>query len=210
MGVGIGAFLLQEGHLIAYFSEKLNGPSHNYSTYDKEFYALMRALHAWEHYLVSKEFIIHSDHESLMFLKSQHKLNKRHAKWMEFLEKFPYIIKYKKGKTNVVADALLRRYNLLATIGSQILGFENVCELYLEDPYFSPIYKFCEHKSQDGFYVNNGYLFKEVRVCIPHSSHRKLRIEEMHEGELLGHFGVAKTLVMLKEKFFWPQMRKKV
>jgi len=107
-GVGVGAVLLQEGHPIAYFSEKLNGPSRNYPTYDKELYALVRALHTWEHYLVSKEFIIHTDHETLKYLKSQHKLNKRHAKWVEFLEQFPYIIKYKKGKSNVVADALSR------------------------------------------------------------------------------------------------------
>jgi len=85
-GVGISMILLQEGHPIAYFSEKLNEPSHNYLTYDKELYALVRALHTWEHYFVSKEFIIHSDHESLKYLKSQHKLNKRHDKWMKFLE----------------------------------------------------------------------------------------------------------------------------
>ena len=31
--------------------------------------------------------------------------NRRHAKWAEFIESFPYIIKYKKGKDNVIADA---------------------------------------------------------------------------------------------------------
>jgi len=56
-------------------------------------------------------------------LKSQHKLNKRHAKWVEFQEQFPYIVKYKKGKSNVVVDALSRRYTLLAKLRSQILGF---------------------------------------------------------------------------------------
>jgi len=69
-GVGIGVVLLQEGHPIAYFSEKLCGPSRNYPLYDKELFALVRALHTWEHYLVSKELIIHSDGESLKFLKS--------------------------------------------------------------------------------------------------------------------------------------------
>ncbi|WVZ76541.1 hypothetical protein U9M48_024508 [Paspalum notatum var. saurae] len=39
-GIGIGGVLLQEGKPVAYFSEKLNGPSLNYSTYDKELYAL--------------------------------------------------------------------------------------------------------------------------------------------------------------------------
>jgi hypothetical protein len=61
-GVGIGAVLMQAGKLVAYFSEKLNGLVLNYSTYDKELYALIRSLQTWKHYLWSKEFVIHSDH----------------------------------------------------------------------------------------------------------------------------------------------------
>ncbi|WVZ81827.1 hypothetical protein U9M48_029164 [Paspalum notatum var. saurae] len=72
---------LEEDKPVAYFSEKLNGPSQNYSTYDKELYALVRVLETWQHYLWPKEFVIHSDHESLKHIKSQAKLNKRHAKW---------------------------------------------------------------------------------------------------------------------------------
>lgn len=76
--LGIGMILLQGGHPIAYFSEKLKGARLNYSTYDKELYALVRALQTWQHYLLPKEFVIHSDHESLKYLKSQGKLSKRH------------------------------------------------------------------------------------------------------------------------------------
>ena len=65
------------------------------SLYDKELYALVRTLQTWQHYLLSKEFVIHNDHESLKFLNSQGKLNKRHARWVEFLEQFPYVIKHK-------------------------------------------------------------------------------------------------------------------
>jgi len=60
-----------------------------------------------------KESVIHSDHESLKYLKGQSKLNKRHVKWVEFIEQFPYVIKHKQGKANVVADALSRRHTLL-------------------------------------------------------------------------------------------------
>uniref|UniRef100_A0A2N9G5B2 Reverse transcriptase domain-containing protein n=1 Tax=Fagus sylvatica TaxID=28930 RepID=A0A2N9G5B2_FAGSY len=83
-GVGIGAVLIQEGRPIAYFSEKLSGAALNYPTYDKELYALVRALETWQHYLWPKEFVIHTDHESLKHLKGQHKLNKRHVRWVEF------------------------------------------------------------------------------------------------------------------------------
>jgi hypothetical protein len=43
-GVGIGGVLMQESKHVAYFSEKLNGPVLNYSTYDKKLYALVRSL----------------------------------------------------------------------------------------------------------------------------------------------------------------------
>jgi hypothetical protein len=39
--------------------------------------------------------VIHSDHESLKHLKGQGKLSRRQAKWVEFIETFPYVIKYK-------------------------------------------------------------------------------------------------------------------
>jgi hypothetical protein len=42
--------------------------------------------------------VIHTDHESLKHLKGQHKLNKRDARWVEFIETFPYVIRYKQGE----------------------------------------------------------------------------------------------------------------
>jgi len=105
-------FCCNEDILIVFLSEKLHGASPNYPTYNKELYILMRALQTWEHYLVFKEFVIHNDHELLKYLRGQHKLNKIHAKRMDFLEQFPYVIKYKKGKFNIVVDALSRRHTL--------------------------------------------------------------------------------------------------
>ncbi|XP_062188886.1 uncharacterized protein LOC133892188 [Phragmites australis] len=100
-GIGIGGVLMQNGQPVAYFSEKLGGAQLNYSVYDKELYALVRALETWQHYIWPKEFVIHSDHEALKYLKGQAKLNRRHAKWVEFIETFPYVVKYKKGKENI-------------------------------------------------------------------------------------------------------------
>jgi len=84
-GVGIGAVLIQLKKPLAYFSEKLSGPKLNYSIYDKEFYATVRALGHYGHYLKPKAFVLHSDHQALRYLNGQSKLNARHAKWVEFL-----------------------------------------------------------------------------------------------------------------------------
>jgi len=128
---------------------------------------MTKALQTWEYYLVSKEFFIHSDHESLKYIKGQSKLNKRHAKRVEYLEQFSYVIKYKKGKTHVVADALSRRHTLFCSPGAQILRFDNIRELYASDEHFSPIYESCGQKAQDGFYLAKGYLFTKGKLCIP-------------------------------------------
>jgi hypothetical protein len=60
-GIGLGGVLLQERKHVAYFSEKVSCPILNYSTYDKELYALVWCLETWQHYLWPKEFVIHSD-----------------------------------------------------------------------------------------------------------------------------------------------------
>jgi hypothetical protein len=92
-GIDLDGVFLQDGKPVAYLSEKLSGPVLNYSTYDKELYALVHILETWQHYLWPKEFVTHSDHESLKHIRSQGKQNRRHAKWVEFIESFLYVIK---------------------------------------------------------------------------------------------------------------------
>ena len=119
--VGIGVVLSQEGRLIAFFIEKLNEAKRKYSTYDKEFYAIYRALFHWSQYLLYKPFVLFSDHEALKFINHQHKLNRRHATWVEFLQAYNFTIKHKAGVHNVVADALSRRHALVTSMQVQVV-----------------------------------------------------------------------------------------
>jgi hypothetical protein len=140
-GIGIGGVLLQEGKSIAYFSKKLSRASLNYSTYDNKLYALVHILETCQHYLWLKEFIIHSDHESLKHIRGQAKMNKHHAKWVEFIETFSDIIKHKKKKENVIADALSKRYTMLSQIDHKFFGLESIKELYVTDVDFKDAYE---------------------------------------------------------------------
>ena len=182
-GTGIGIVLMQEKRAIAYFSEKLSGAQLNYPIYDKELYALLRVLHVWEHYLRPHEFVIHTNHEMLKYLKGQTKLNKRHAKWSEFIESFPYVIKYIKGKENVVADALSRICTLVTKLELNVIGFEHIKDLYANDPSFASHYAKClTHTSWEQYYIKDGYLMRANKLCIPESSLRLLLLQEAHGG----------------------------
>src|SRR6266511_2763754 len=117
--------------------------------YDKDLYALTRVLETWQHYLLPKEFVIHSDHEALKYLKSQGKLNRRHAKWVEFIETFPYVVKHKKGKDEIDA---------------KVLGLESIKTLYSNDSGFKEAFFKCiDGKGWDKFYVHDGFLFRTTK-----------------------------------------------
>ena len=179
--------------------------------YDKELYALVRVLETWQHYLWPKEFVIHLDHEALKYLKGQAKLNRRHAKWVEFIENFPYVVKYKKGKDNLVADGLSRRNVLLNQLEVTVPGLESMKDLYHNNHEFAEPYAKCTAgKGWEKYHINDGFLFRANKICVPNCSVRLLLLQESHAGGLMGHFGWKKTYELLADHFYWPKMRRDV
>ena len=51
------------------------------------------------------------------------------------------------------------------------------------------------------FVVNDGFVFRANKLCIPASSVRLLLLQEAHGGGLMGHFGVKKTEDVLATHF---------
>ncbi|XP_038691133.1 uncharacterized protein LOC119989586 [Tripterygium wilfordii] len=211
--IGIGGVLSQEGHPIAFFSEKLNECRKRYSTYDIELYALVQTVKHWKHYLVYREFILFTDLDSLRHIQSQQKLNARHARWFNFLQQFNFVIKHKAGKDNRVADALSRRNHLLVAFEATITGFEQFPHQYATDVDFAEVWTSITSGDQStvgNYIIQNGFLFRDLRLCVPSGSIREFLILELHEGGLAGHFGIDKTLSLVEDRFFWPHLRRDV
>lgn len=72
------------------------------------------------------------------------------------MEQFTYIIKYKKGKTNVVSDAFSRL--LISTLQTKLIRFDHIRDLYALYVDFSSLYHNCEILSRDSYYRHGAYL----------------------------------------------------
>jgi hypothetical protein len=212
-GYAVGGVLSQDDRPVAYFSEKLDDAKLKYSTYDKEFYAIIQALKKWRHYLIPKEFVLYSDNHALQFVSQQEKLNQKHAKWVEYMQNFTFVIKHISGTANKVADALSRKCLLLQEFRVKTLGFENLKDMYAGDADFREAYEAAENpvlrdrSPWIDYLIQDGLLFKGNQLCIPDCSMRENLVKEKHSGGLAGHFGHDKTFAKLSESYYWPGMR---
>ena len=114
------------------------------------------------------------------------------------------MIKYKACKTNVVADALSRGYTLITTLEAKLLGFEFIKDLYVADSDFGEIFTSLPRHTREHYFISQGFLYYKDKLCIPMSSMHMLLVRAAHGGGLMGHFGIAKTLMVLQEHFYCP------
>lgn len=115
--VGVGAVLYQETDdnvekPISYFSKKLDKHQKNYSTIEKECFALLSALQHFDVYLnpTVHPILVYTDHNPLTFIHKMRNKNQRLTRWSLLLQEYDVIVKHIKGKDNVIADALSRTY----------------------------------------------------------------------------------------------------
>jgi hypothetical protein len=95
-------------------------------------------------------------------------LNRRHAKWAEFIESFPYVIKHKKGKDNIIANALSRRYAMLSQLDCHIFGPQTIKEQYANDVEFRDVMEhYKEEHTWNKYMLQDGFLFRANCLCIP-------------------------------------------
>jgi len=126
------------------------------------------------------------------------------------MQSYHFTIKHKSSKLNQGADALSRRYLLLFQLDACILGFEHLKVLYDNDEDFGALYAECSKHPKGDFHIQEGFLFKGTRLYVPRCSTRELLIREVHGGSLARHYGENKTVIMLREHYYWPAMERDV
>eukprot|EP00253_Pinus_taeda_P027927 PITA_27927 len=107
------------------------------------------------------------------YVMQQHKLNHKHAKRVDYLQSFTFVLKHISGQANKVADALSIRYFLLQESTIQVLGFEHLKNLYKTDMDFKEAYEayqnplFRNDSPLLDYNLQEKLLFKGGKLCIP-------------------------------------------
>ena len=108
---------------VAFFSKKHTTTECNYEIYDKELLAIIRCFEEWRPELegAASPVKVITDHRNLEYFTTTKLLNRRQARWAEFLSRFNFKIIYRPGKQGVKPDALTRRSEDLPKEGDERL-----------------------------------------------------------------------------------------
>lgn len=158
------------------------------------------------------------------------KLNRRQARWAEFLAEFDFKIAYQAGKKNDKADSLTRRpgdkpasnedirekhmYQTLLP-SEKFHLFDKVKISNQEDETCRKIKEAVRRKERSfegmllkKFTVVENVLFFRNKLWVPKSDELKLTIiREIHDQPSVGHPGFRRTLFIVKKLFYWLSMR---
>jgi hypothetical protein len=111
-----GAVLTQldsngDRHPCAFISKTFSPTERNYEIYDRELFAIIRALEEWRHYIQGSPHTttILSDHKNLTYYREARKLNRRQARWSLYLSEFDIKLVHTPGHKMIQSDALSRR-----------------------------------------------------------------------------------------------------
>ena len=199
---GLGAVLSQEGKPIAYFSKSLSSKHLGLSIYEKEYLAILMAVEKWRHYLEQEQFTIQTDHESLKYLLDQKIHTTIQKKGLTKLLGLRYKIVYRKGRENIVADALSRKLSDLSAMDIGTLGaitnilpawYEEVHASYEKDCRLQTIIlnKLTGTTREPDFTYKEGILRYKGRIMVGQGGYLRTQlIKSVHDSYVGGHAGI--------------------
>jgi hypothetical protein len=213
---GVGVVLMQNDHPIAFLSKALGARNQALSVYEKECLAILLAIDKWRSYLQHGEFIIRTDHKSLLHLTDQRLHTSLQHKAFVKLMGLQFKIQYKKGNSNLAADALSRKFNDCAAVSYSMAqpswldrlqaGYEDDAQarLLIEELGVSGA-------NDKGFSLRDGVLRFHGRIWVGNNTMAQDHIlQALHSSGIGGHSGVQGTYHRVKQYFSWPHMKKTV
>ncbi|KAM3402087.1 hypothetical protein ACQJBY_006188 [Aegilops geniculata] len=211
-GTGLGAVMMQNGQPIAYYSSVLCPKNAALSTYEKEALAIMEALKRWRHYFLGNDLIIRTDHQSLQFMTDQKISTSIQHKLMLKLLEFNFQLEYKKGKENIVADALSRKYSCMAISLATPQWISEVENSYNNDPHYQKLLEqllvTATHMVNNNC-LQNGTIRHKGKIYVGRDTELRNRImQALHSSAIGGHSGMKASYKRLKQVFYWPGMKK--
>jgi len=190
---GIGAYLCQiiNGREvpIAFISKTLDKKQRDWSTPEKECYAIYYAFTKFEHLLLDREFIVHTDHVNLTFLKES--TNARVKRWKLALQEYRYTIEFIKGIDNIIADSF-----------SRLCLLDEETHNLSEEEILSAFDEIVDDTDDQINTINS--------KALSYPQEYKDIMSQCHNSQV-GHFGVEKTVNLILDKGFrWPYLRQHV
>jgi hypothetical protein len=214
-GNGIGAVLMQEGRPLAFESRPLKGRDLHKPIYEKEMMAILHALKKWRPYLIGRHFKVKTDHDSLKYFLEQRLSSEEQQKWVTKILGYDFEIIYKKGKQNVVADALSRKDEDVEAFlcAISIIQPDWIIEARDEWKNDEKVWTLIERLQQDSgasdtFTWKNDSLWYKDRLYLCNNSQLKQKVLlELHTSPVGGHSGFLKTYHRVKKDFFWDGLK---
>ncbi|KAH8320338.1 hypothetical protein KR059_003817, partial [Drosophila kikkawai] len=215
---GLGAVLLQSidgvERVIAYASRRLTRAEENYSVTEKECLAILWAIRKMRCYLEGYRFEVVTDHLALKWLNSIDNPTGRIARWALELQQYQFDVQYRRGKFNIVADALSRQP--LDTVQqanvepSQCKWVRKMILQVTQEPG-----KFLDYRIEGGqLYRMTGNTPQEEdqvpwKLCVG-QEYRQRVLQECHDHPTAGHLGTRKTGKRVAQKYYWPGLFREV
>lgn len=199
-GTGMGATLCQEvdgrERVIAYASQNFNRHELRYATIEKEAAAVLWAIKFFHPYLSGARFKVLSDHAPLKWLAQRQDATGRLARWQMRLREHPGLegVEYIKGEDNGLADGLSRCPEILL-VRHEPVSREELHRLQEADGEFERL--------RDKMVINGGVWTHNGASFIP--AVLRKRILTSYHGQGI-HFGVTKTIEVMRPVVFWPAM----
>ena len=236
---GLGAVLTQlddqgRERVVSYASRSLREHEKNYSVFLLEQLAASWAIDHYYVYLKGSKFKLLVDHRPMETLSTIH--TKTLNRLQQQMSEYTFIIEYRPGKDNQVADALSRNpvtaVEAIAAMGlddnrlKELQRKDDFCRQYFAEsgnpqprPYAQVVTKAYLSRIKDSLDAwPNGLLFRHLHRP-GHEQRQALILPKPLQGEIIkaahtnrfaGHGGIDKTIDRIEERYWWPNLRKDV